>query len=185
MARTWTQATAEMELGPIREHATVVFDDRIWILGGTISTDDTLYDPAERVSITDEVWYSFDGSTWTCASEYGQTAWPRRRGHEAVVFRPAKWDNAHSQYVEFPQILIIAGTNNNNQYSKWIWTDRRDHELTVHATPEFLGPLTVQSPKRRQTERVTSSSISVEQTLLISDVNVDCTWIIRIGRISP
>ncbi len=169
---TWTQATAEMELGPIREHATVVFDDRIWILGGTISTDDTLYDPAERVSITDEVWYSFDGSTWTCASEYGQTAWPRRRGHEAVVFRPAKWDNAHSQYVEFPQILIIAGTNNNNQYSKWIWTDRRDHELTVHTSPEFVGPLTVQSPRGRQTERVTSSSIIVEQNLSISDVNV-------------
>ena len=75
----WTLKTDTAAWTARREHASVVFDDRIWVLGGNASDD----------SRKNDVWYSSDGANWTCATE--SAGWSRRRNHAAVVFDNKMW----------------------------------------------------------------------------------------------
>jgi len=58
-------------------HTSVVFDNRIWVLGG--------YDGSYR----NDVWYSSDGVNWYCATE--NAPWSGRSGHTSVVFDNKIW----------------------------------------------------------------------------------------------
>ena len=171
---SWTQVTANMNIGPIREHASVVFDNRIWIIGGNISTDDLLYDPTERVSHTDEVWYSTEGESWDIASAYGDAPFARLQGHEVVVvdeFYQNRKDIPHSQFQAFPRMLFTGGRLANLFANGYVFVDRRDHEFIPYTSPTAAST-TIQSPKGRQTDRTTSSSIEFSEDILISDVNL-------------
>jgi hypothetical protein len=75
----WTQATDSAAWTERREHSSVVFDDRIWVLGGNASDD----------SRKNDVWYSSDGANWTCATE--SAGWSRRRNHAVVAFDNKIW----------------------------------------------------------------------------------------------
>ncbi len=78
---TWRESTPTMDLAklPIRKsHTSVVFEDRIWVLGGSDGDDDA----------TNNIYSSTDGRDWTPAAT---PSWPARVGHTSVVFDDKIW----------------------------------------------------------------------------------------------
>jgi hypothetical protein len=75
----WTCATNSAGWLQRTEHAAVVFDNKIWVLGG--------YDG--DYSYMDDIWYSIDGVNWTCAT--GSAGWSSRFGHTSVVVDDKIW----------------------------------------------------------------------------------------------
>ncbi|MEM2618527.1 MAG: DUF2341 domain-containing protein, partial [Candidatus Hadarchaeales archaeon] len=59
-------------------HTSVVFDNKIWVLGGYASS-----------GYKNDVWYSSDGINWTCATS--AASWSARYGHTSVVFDNKIW----------------------------------------------------------------------------------------------
>lgn len=81
MAQTgsWTQATANAQWSPREGHATLVYNNRLWLLGG---------DEGGGVRKND-VWYTTDGVNWTSATLSAQ--WSPRKDHAAAVFDNKMW----------------------------------------------------------------------------------------------
>ena len=75
---TWTQATANAKWSRRDGHTSVVFDNKIWVLGGY---DGKYY--------RNDVWYSSDGENWTRATK--NAGWSGRYGHTSVVFDNKIW----------------------------------------------------------------------------------------------
>jgi len=64
---------------PRMDHATVVFDNKIWVFGG--------YNPnarGDRDCYLEDIWYTEDGYIWVNVTM--DAPWQGRRGHEVVVF---------------------------------------------------------------------------------------------------
>lgn len=82
----YQQAASSSPWSPRHGHTTLVFKDRMWILGGTTS------DPAVSGVLFDlksDVWSSADGVNWKL--ETPAAAWPGRYLHENLVFRNKMW----------------------------------------------------------------------------------------------
>jgi hypothetical protein len=74
---TWTQATANAGWSARSNHTSVVFDNKMWVIGG--------WDGSNR----NDVWYSLNGINWTRATANAQ--WSARVGHTSVVFDNKIW----------------------------------------------------------------------------------------------
>lgn len=74
----WTEATQSAAFPPRIGHTTLVFNNRMWVIGGSRST----------VPLND-VWYSSDGITWTSATDTASFS-PRER-HSSVVYNNKMW----------------------------------------------------------------------------------------------
>jgi len=79
--RTWIQATANAEWSPRSEHQSVVFGQRMWVLGGYIGLRSSY---GRQEVAANDAWYSYDGKIWYPAT--GDAGWSPRNGHQAVVF---------------------------------------------------------------------------------------------------
>jgi hypothetical protein len=79
---TWTCATDSAAWSPRGAHASVVFDGKMWVLGGDISDNGT-------VPFGNDVWWSTNGADWICATD--SASWSPRMGHGAVVFHDTMW----------------------------------------------------------------------------------------------
>jgi hypothetical protein len=75
---TWDQATAAAGWSPRIASATVEFQGRMWILGGT---EDYYF--GDDQSLKNDVWSSADGKQWK--RETAAAAWSPRAYHQAVV----------------------------------------------------------------------------------------------------
>ena len=73
----WFQTTASAGWSARNEHTSVVFDDKLWVIGG--------YDGSRE----DDVWYSADGVTWNQAT--ATAGWSARHNHTSVVFDDKLW----------------------------------------------------------------------------------------------
>ncbi|MGJ8660366.1 MAG: Kelch repeat-containing protein, partial [Cellulophaga fucicola] len=73
---TWTEATDDAGFIGRTSHSSVVFDNKIWVIGG--HTGDAL----------DDVWYSVDGFNWAKADDSSFTG---RYNHSTVVFNNKMW----------------------------------------------------------------------------------------------
>ena len=71
---SWKQESQDFVWLDRDEHTSVVFKNKIWVLGG----DDG-----------DDVWSSSDGKTWT--QETDDAGWSGREGHTSVVFKNKIW----------------------------------------------------------------------------------------------
>jgi len=71
----WTQATANAGWLGRAGHTSVVFDNKMWVMGGYPYRND--------------VWYSTNGVNWTQAT--ANAGWPARTGHTSVVFDNKMW----------------------------------------------------------------------------------------------
>jgi len=71
----WTQATTNMAAGDRRFHSSVVYDGRMWIVGG-FSSEPT---PSNKI----DVWSSLDGVDWTMEMT---PPWPKRHEVSLLVF---------------------------------------------------------------------------------------------------
>jgi len=75
----WQELEPTSGLFPIRQHTSLVFDDNIWIIGGSS------YDILEA---GDNVYKSADGKSWEVVTESG---FPQRSQHASVVFNGKMW----------------------------------------------------------------------------------------------
>lgn len=75
---TWTRATHNAGWSPRIQHTSVVFDGKMWVIGGSNSGD-----------TYSDVWYSTDGESWTQATS--DAGWGPRFGHTSVVFDGKIW----------------------------------------------------------------------------------------------
>jgi hypothetical protein len=80
----WKQETDSAPWTPRDDHSAVVFNNRMWILGGGQHVTGW-FDPLPL----NDVWSSADGINWT--QEVAAAAWPPRTGHESVVFDGRMW----------------------------------------------------------------------------------------------
>ena len=74
----WIQATSNAPWNKRNDHSSVVFDNKIWVLGGYV--DGTYYN---------DVWYSSDGANWTLATLHAP--WGERFEHRSLVFDNKMW----------------------------------------------------------------------------------------------
>jgi hypothetical protein len=74
----WTQATENAEWSAREGHTTVVFDNKVWLLGGL-----------DINGLRDDVWYSTNGVNWTQATS--SAGWLPRCAHTSVVFNNMMW----------------------------------------------------------------------------------------------
>ena len=74
---TWTEVSASNDWVARHKHASVVFNDALWILGGYG------YQGVQKDSYLEDVWYSSDGQTWEVATM--DAPWHGRTGHAVVV----------------------------------------------------------------------------------------------------
>ncbi len=94
----WTQETAAAQWTPRQGHAVAVFNNRLWVLGGSESGS---------TSRVNDIWSSADGITWT--QETAAAQWSSREGHAALVFNGKLW--------------VLAGNAGNNQKDVWSSAD--------------------------------------------------------------
>lgn len=109
----WTQAidTAEWKIRAL--HSSLVFDNKMWILGGMGLVKKSIGTPPNDRIVqtgghTNEVWYSSDGIEWKLAT--ANAAWSARVSHTSVVYDNKMW--------------IIGGTNEKGRVNDvWSSTD--------------------------------------------------------------
>ena len=95
----WSRATDSAGWSARTNHSSVVYDNKIWVIGG--------YDPT---GFKRDVWYSTDGVSWIQATD--SAGWSPRMKHSSVVF-----DN---------KIWVIGGESNVRPYNRndvWYSTD--------------------------------------------------------------
>jgi hypothetical protein len=75
----WIQVTASADWKPRMWFSTVVYRDRMWVIGGW----------SEETRNFGDVWYSKDGRTWTELKS--DVIWSPRHEHSALVFQDKLW----------------------------------------------------------------------------------------------
>jgi leucine-zipper-like transcriptional regulator 1 len=74
----WTQLTQSFPWEPRFGHTSVVFDNKVWLMGGSVFH-----------AYYNDVWYSNDCSNWIQANE--SAPWSARFGHSSVVLNNKLW----------------------------------------------------------------------------------------------
>jgi hypothetical protein len=151
----WKQETESAEWSARRGHSSVVFDGKIWIMGGE-----------DVVSRLNDVWYSTNGSTWTEAT--ASAGWSERFYHISKAFQEkiymiagynidglrdvwsstngatwikefetSSWDKKWSFSCDVlnDKLLVMGGANNTNDV--WSWPHTQD--TTAPATEDSHG----------------------------------------------
>ena len=78
--KNWTQATNAAGWTARSAHTSVVFDTKMWVIGGM---------PNNGTFRLNDVWYSTDGANWTCADTTAD--WAPRGWHTSVVYDNKIW----------------------------------------------------------------------------------------------
>lgn len=95
----WTQATSDAGFEPRAGHKSVVFDDKIWVIGGRLWDEAVGY-----VDNINDVWYSENGTDWTLATE--------NAGFDVSGFDCVVYDN---------KIWVIGGFTGDEKVSQQVW----------------------------------------------------------------
>jgi len=82
----WERVTPHAPWAPRNHQTAVVWDGRIWVIGGWGLTEGA--SGAGEGNLND-VWWSADGATWRPAT--AQAQWLPRNGHASVVFQDRLW----------------------------------------------------------------------------------------------
>lgn len=80
----WTAATLSAAFGNRAYHSCVVFDNKIWLIGGQRLSGSTWEDMGD-------VWYSTDGATWTQAAATGSNIIGYRKQHSTLAYDGKMW----------------------------------------------------------------------------------------------
>ena len=91
---SWVQENPSAQWGKRTGYATVVFNNKLWLLGGKAS------------GYKNDVWESDDGVDWTLVT--AGAAWPAREDHTAVVFNGRMW--------------VIGGSSSPNTMASDVWS---------------------------------------------------------------
>jgi len=96
---TWTEVTGDAPFPARFGHTSVVFDGRMWVIGGYADDGTGTY------VYKNDVWSSPDGVTWT--EETDSASFPARNFHSSVVFDGRMW--------------VIGGTSDNGDFQD-VWS---------------------------------------------------------------
>ena len=138
------------------QHGAVVFDNKMWIIGGDLSNTNEPYAPAN------DVWYSEDGTTWVQA--LANAPWPARARHACIVYQNQIWVLGGIT-AEGPANDVWRSANGID----WTllaehapWSPRADHECVVfqdklwmyygYSWPEKYGDVWTFSPEAGEGE---------------------------------
>jgi len=77
----WTQAIASTAFSARRSHTSVVYDNKMWVIGGYTYSGGPVY--------MNDVWYSTDGVNWIQATAFD--TFPARYSHTSVVYDNKMW----------------------------------------------------------------------------------------------
>ncbi len=88
----WNQTTKSAGWSPRLAAGLVEFQDKMWILGGS-----TNYYFGDETDVTNDVWSSPDGKTWTQATDHA--GWSPRAYHAALAFDNKLWIFGGGNYV--------------------------------------------------------------------------------------
>lgn len=92
--------------GPRTAHEMVVFNGKLWILGGTILAENKFYN---------DVWSSSDGINWTQVTD--AASWKPRKKHRVLIFENKIW--------------LIGGVNLEiNEYLNEVWVSENGADWT-------------------------------------------------------
>ncbi len=91
----WNEATASADWSARIYHRSVIYDNKMWVMGGTDGVD------------KNDVWYSSDGITWTLAT--ANAAWSARTNPTLLVYNNKMW--------------VIGGYDGVNKNDVWSSTD--------------------------------------------------------------
>ncbi len=109
----WNQATANAQWSGRENHTSVVFDKKIWVMGG--------YNGAHM----NDVWFSTDGINWTQAT--ASAGWSVRNGHTSIVFDNKIWVIGGGHDVWFS----TDGINWTQATASAEWSARTEHTSVV------------------------------------------------------
>ena len=101
----WTNVTGAAAFPARIDHTSVVFDDKMWVIGGfngTVINDVGIY--------SNDVWYSTNGADWTQATP--SAAFSPRVYHTSVVF-----DDGSGK-----KMWVIGGVDNKDNYYHDVWS---------------------------------------------------------------
>jgi hypothetical protein len=115
--RDWTQAAGHAPWSPRAFHTALVFDGKLWVMGGGN------YWPSP--SAVNDVWSSTDGRRWTRVIEHAP--WPGRIWFSSVVYRDRMW---------------ILGGWSGNPSKNWndVWCSRDGKAWHEVKTPTIWSP---------------------------------------------
>ncbi|HPD75386.1 MAG TPA: hypothetical protein PKZ65_04945 [Methanoregulaceae archaeon] len=82
--RTWFRETEHAGFSPRGEMGVVVFHDQLWVIAGG-----THYPFPEHANMTDDIWSSADGKSWTRETEHA--GFGPRFGYGVVVYKERLW----------------------------------------------------------------------------------------------
>lgn len=99
---TWTEATDAAPFSARIGHVSVVFDNKLWVIGGD---DEVITDEWWQTNLKNDVWYSSDGMSWTEATNAAQFS--TRIDPTSVVFDGKIW--------------IIGGYEGDATYKNDVW----------------------------------------------------------------
>jgi cell division septation protein DedD len=83
ISQAWIQATAAAPWKERYNPASLVFQNKIWVIGGYVENDEGYCD------LSADVWHTFDGANWTQVAE--STPWGPRDGYGALSFGGKMW----------------------------------------------------------------------------------------------
>ncbi len=127
VATEWTQATANAEWGVRNGLGSLVFDDKLWVLGGGC-------EPA--VYFYNDVWYSANGASWTRAT--ASAGWSERAYHAPLVFGNKMWVLGGEAWPGYYNDVWCStnGTNWTQTVPEAAWSKR-----AYHSSVEFGGKM--------------------------------------------
>jgi len=123
--REWTLATTNAGWAPRAFHQAVVYDNKIWVLGGGN------YSP--KCHARNDVWCSADGVNWTKVTE--AAPWPPRIWFSSVVYRDRLWVLGGGSGKSTPNFGDVwyskDGKNWTQLKSEVVWKERHEHSTFV------------------------------------------------------
>jgi hypothetical protein len=112
---SWSELTSSAQWSARSGHTSLVYNNKIWVLGGTINQSGT------PVNVND-VWWSEDGINWTEATTNAE--WGIRTSHASVVYDGKMW--------------VFAGLESSTDYWGDAWYST-DGETWTEASSENWG----------------------------------------------
>ena len=112
-----------------QEHTSVVFDNKMWVLGGKFETG-----PRRDASFRNDVWSSTNGINWNEVKTDNNAGWSARQGHTSVVFDNKMWVLGGSGMDDSRKNDVWSSTNGidwTNAEASNHWSARQNHTSVV------------------------------------------------------
>ncbi len=124
----WEQAPGLPIKGGIDDFASVVFQGKMWVVGGYLSSGPTSYDGS---GLSNRVWHSNEDEDWMRVEP--NSPWQARYGHTSVVFDDRMWVMGGSHHASRPGDVwnSIDGKNWELASASVPWGLRFEHASVV------------------------------------------------------